>query len=92
MDEDQDKVTAYLRLERELCPRCGTAEADWVDPQTKRYLDPPKWEADTRRCFGCSELEALQKEVPGSERGVRVILVPFKDDDEEGDDDDEGGG
>lgn len=88
LDDDQDKVAAYLRLERELCPRCGTAEQDWVDPRTHRYLDAPKWEAEKLRCFGCAELEHAQADVPAKEKGVRVVLVPFREDVEA--DDDEG--
>lgn len=72
-------MAAYLRLERELCPRCGTSEGDWVDPVTRKYLDPPKWEAETRRCWGCAEMEAVEKTVPRGERGVRIVLVPWRD-------------
>lgn len=87
LDDDQDKVNAYLKLERTLCPRCGTAEADWVHPGTKRLLEEPKWEPTTFRCHGCATLGLAEKEVPDREVGVRVVLVPWRDRD---DDEDEG--
>lgn len=79
LDEDQDKVHAWLRQRRELCPRCGTMEADWVDPRSRRYRDDPKWEAATFRCPGCAEVERVGAEVPPGERGVRVVLLPADD-------------
>lgn len=82
-------MLAYLRLKHELCPQCGTAEADWIDPLTRKYLDNPKWEASTMRCFGCAELEAERDAIPPRERGVRVVLVPWQEEDE--DEPEEGG-
>jgi hypothetical protein len=64
-------------------------EADWIDPKTRRYLDTPKWEAETLRCFGCAEMETAQKDIPAGEKGVRVVLVPWSDDDDAGEE--EGG-
>lgn len=84
LDEDQDKVHAWLRHRREICPRCGTVEADWIDPATRHFVDVPKWEATTFRCPGCAELERVGAEVPRDERGVRVVLLPFDEDGEEG--------
>ena len=81
LDDDQDKVAAYLHLRRELCPQCGTAEADWFDPVARRPLDDPKWEATTMRCHGCAELEAVSEDIPREEKGVRVVLLPAKGDD-----------
>jgi predicted RNA-binding Zn-ribbon protein involved in translation (DUF1610 family) len=83
LDEDQDKVHAWLRHRRELCPRCGTMEADWVDPATHRFHEEPKWEAATFRCPGCAEVERMSADVPTGERGVRIVLRPFELDDEE---------
>ncbi len=87
LDDDQDKVVAWLRARHEVCSQCGTAEADWVDPVTRRYLDPPKWETTTYRCPGCVEVERARAELPKGAEGVRVMLVPMRDDDEEEDDD-----
>jgi len=82
-DEDQDKVHAWLRQKREVCPRCGTVEADWVDPATNKLRDDPKWEATTFRCPGCAEVERASADVPSGARGVRVVLMPARDNDEE---------
>lgn len=76
-------MAAYLKLERTLCPRCGTSENDWMNPATKMMHDVPKWEAKAFRCHGCAELEQRQREVPAGEHGVRVVLVPFDEDDED---------
>lgn len=85
LDEDQDKVAAWLELQRAICPRCGTAEDDWIDPDTKQYLEQPKWEAVPFRCHGCAEVEQAQQGVPGDQRGVRIVLMPAS-----GEDDDDG--
>lgn len=82
LDDDQDKVVAWLRARHETCPRCGTQEGDWLDLTTRRYLDEPKWEAVTFRCPGCAEIQRLSAEVPEREPGVRVVLVPAIDDEE----------
>jgi hypothetical protein len=73
-------------LQRTVCSHCGTTEADWVDPATRRPHDHPKWEATTFRCYGCAEMELEQKRVPDKEAGVRVVLIRARDDDEEEDD------
>lgn len=83
LDEDQDKVHAWLRARHEICSSCGTAESDWVDPATGRYLDHPKWEATTYRCPGCAEIRRASEEVPDRAAGVRIVLVPATDDDDE---------
>lgn len=85
LDEDQDKVHAWLRARSEVCPQCGSTEADWIDPATRRFLDPPKWEPVTFRCHGCAEVERTQSAIPRGEAGVRVILVPFDADREDED-------
>lgn len=83
LDDDQDKVQAWLRHRRQICARCGTVEADWIDPATRHFHDRPKWAATTFRCPGCAEVERVGAEVPRDERGVRVVLLPFEDNDEE---------
>lgn len=80
-------MSAYLKLEHSLCPRCGTAEGDWMDPITRHMHDVPKWEATAMRCHGCAALAAEEKRVPSGEQGVRVVLVPFRDDEDDGEDD-----
>ena len=80
LDEDQDKVLAFLSYERSLCPECGTAEEDWIDPVTRRLRDEPMWEATTVQCHGCVELARELEFVPDHERGVRAYLIPFHED------------
>lgn len=70
---------AWLAAQREVCPQCGTFEADWLDPETKRFLPEPKWEAIPFRCPGCAEVERVAAEIPKGERGVRVVLLPFRE-------------
>lgn len=83
LDDDQDKVAAWLRSRREVCPQCGTVEADWVDPETGHFTDTPKWEATTYRCPGCAEVGRVAAAVPDKEAGVRVILIPAGEDDDD---------
>lgn len=85
MDDDQDKVAAWLRARHDVCPQCGTTESDWLDPLSRRLHDRPKWEATTYRCPGCAELQRAAKDIPEREAGVRVVLIPVSDDDEEED-------
>jgi hypothetical protein len=81
LDDDQDKVVAYLDYRRRLCPDCGTAEEDWIDPVTRRLKDEPTWEATTEQCFGCVTLARELETVPGREKGVRAFLIPWREDD-----------
>lgn len=75
LEDDQDKVSAFLMTKAEDCPDCGTREGDWVDTDG-RQLDRPGFEVGTRRCFGCAAIAAAAAEVPEGERGVRVVLLP----------------
>lgn len=77
-------MNAWLGMQREVCPRCGSTEADWIDPRTGYPHDTPKWEATTFRCHGCAELAREEKNVPDREAGVRVVLVPFREDEGDG--------
>lgn len=78
LDDDQDKVTAWLLQERRTCNRCGSTEEDWIDPVTKRLLDAPQWQPEVLRCHGCAALEAKREEIPERERGTRVVLMPYR--------------
>lgn len=84
LDDDQDKVHAFLRLQREVCSKCGTVDSDWLDGRG-RYRDDPPYEAVLFRCHGCRELEEAAAEIPPKEKGVRVALMPttYDDDDPE---------
>lgn len=82
LDDDQDKVAAFLRLRREVCARCGTVDSDWLDADGHYREDPP-YEAVVYRCHGCRELEAALATVPDGEKGVRAALIPAHHDDDE---------
>lgn len=75
LDEDQDKVAAWLEHKTVSCPECGTIEADWVD-ERGRVRDDPKWEAVTIRCPGCAAIAGAMADVPQGQRGVHVALRP----------------
>ena len=75
LDEDQDKVAAWLDSKTGLCPECGTAEEDWADTRGRVRADP-KWEAVTVRCHGCAAIAAAMADVPQGQRGVHVMLRP----------------
>lgn len=75
LDDDQDKVDAWLDHKASVCPECGTAADDWVD-ERGRHRDDPKWEAVAVRCHGCSAIAAAMADVPQGQRGVHVMLRP----------------
>lgn len=66
LDGDQDTAVAFMlwseRDKAERCQRCGTKEADWVDPVSGKELRDPKWRAVVRRCVGCGELQEVESE------------------------------
>lgn len=75
-DDDRQKVMAFLEFKAELCPRCGTRESDWVDDE-KRFLDEPKYEAITHKCFGCSEINRISSTIPEGQTGVYAFLARY---------------
>ncbi len=77
LEDDQDKVLAYLATKAEDCPDCGTREADWVDGDG-HHLDRPAWDVTTRRCYGCAAMAEVSAQVPDGEKGVRVVLLPYR--------------
>lgn len=74
-DADQDKALEFQALEANRCPFCGSEDADWIDPETKRLLPKPKYRTSTRRCYGCVEIEGARKEVPKEDHSTYVSLV-----------------
>lgn len=75
LDEDQDKVAAWLEQKAALCPECGTSQDDWIDERGRRS-DHPKWEAVAVRCGGCEAIAGVMADVPQGQRGVHVVLRP----------------
>lgn len=75
LDDDQDKVTAWLAEKATVCPDCGTAEIDWVDVAGRARPDPT-WDATTVRCYGCAALAKTAADIPEGQHGVRVALRP----------------
>lgn len=63
----------------EQCPNCGTFDADWRDPATKRELVEPRWMPHHHRCVGCQILAEESETIPENEHGVFVGLVPWRD-------------
>lgn len=49
--EDQAKALAHMAYEAQRCPGCGIHPTDWPDP------DEPVFEATTKVCPGCAELD-----------------------------------
>jgi hypothetical protein len=69
--DDQDKALAYMRAKAELCPACGTREAEWQE-------DFDAYIADVERCKGCERLEMTRAEVQQAGdvagKGIKVVL------------------
>lgn len=82
---DRDKAVAYERLLNEACPKCGTLREDWVD-ERGRPLEEPVLAAVAKHCYGCEEVERVNKAIPKMARGTYVVIIPFAAL-EEGDDD-----
>lgn len=59
LPDDTDKVLAFRRWERDLCPRCATREKDWFGDDGEPLVPAPL-EAVLRRCPGCAEVGRLQ--------------------------------
>lgn len=78
-EEDQDKVIEYLVYEGRRCHRCGTFPDDWIDPVTKRPIDPPPHVVDSTRCHGCAALDNMQEMVgKGPHRGLYFHMIPWE--------------
>ncbi|MEU6925461.1 hypothetical protein [Streptomyces sp. NPDC046631] len=58
-----------------MCPQCGTRESEW-DPDLGG--DPYAYVASSRRCFGCEEIQRVQKHIPDGQAGagMKVVLLP----------------
>ncbi len=67
--DDQDKVIAYLIREGERCRTCGTFPDLWIDPETKRTVEPPPYHLHTLRCQGCVTI-AKEEDMAMNEKGI----------------------
>lgn len=85
--EDRDKAIAYERHLLERCPNCGTFYEDWRDPETKKWLEEPRYQPVAKRCPGCEVLGEARDEIPEHDRSSAYITFErFKDEDEEDED------
>ena len=62
---------------QDICPKCGTIDEEWRDPETKRLLEIPPYKAELHACAGCEEMEetwkeAEQNEVPKAGLSLRM--------------------
>lgn len=49
----------------ERCGGCGTKEADWVDPESRRPWSNPMWKATVKICPGCARISDAHKAASG---------------------------
>jgi DNA-directed RNA polymerase subunit M/transcription elongation factor TFIIS len=71
--DDRDKAIWEYLLDRQVCPHCGTREAEWYDEQG-RYR--PAYVAEFVECPGCVMKGRKEAEPELAEfRGVRVMLM-----------------
>lgn len=85
-EDDQDKVIAFLMLKNETCEMCGTREDDWIDPETGRLLDEPRYTPVDIKCHGCAQKANYRNQVfkDGTPDGVNIVLWPSRDVDPRG--------
>lgn len=86
-EDDQDKAIAWNTAKAQVCDLCGSREAEWIDPETKRILDNPPLVPNTIKCYGCAEIDVYRKATFQDEpvpEGVRIVLFPSEMIDERG--------
>lgn len=79
-DDDRWLAMGYEQHLSGACHRCGTRDDEWVDPATGRTVAEQPYVAESARCFGCAEVEALLAELQksgGDLDGVTVRLRRF---------------
>lgn len=72
LESDQDKAIMWKIWSSETCPQCGTRNEGWVD-EKGRYLEEPKYEVVTHKCFGCEEVKRMESAIPSDSKGVYVV-------------------
>ncbi|MFE3196823.1 hypothetical protein [Embleya sp. NPDC059237] len=66
---DRAKALAWAAYARSICEGCGTRAAEW-DEDRFAYI------TTTFRCPGCELIDQERAQVPESERGMKVGLIP----------------
>lgn len=70
---DRAKALAYRDYQRSVCRDCGTREAEWDEAQGG---DEDAYTASAHRCSGCQLIADKQADIPESEHGIKVALLP----------------
>lgn len=52
-----------------LCSQCGTKPDDWKDDRFALVPNPT-------RCLGCEAIEIEREQIPDSEKGIHIPLIP----------------
>lgn len=68
-----------MRAKAQICEMCGSREVDWIDPETGRILEHPKYTPVGIKCHGCAEVEQYKNSTFGDDgipAGVRIVLFP----------------
>lgn len=73
-EDDQDKALAFLLFKGEICPNCGTSNDGWVDDRG-RWLDEPKYEVVTHKCYGCEEIGSLKDSIPDHQKSSVYVVA-----------------
>lgn len=73
---DREKAMDYEIVLKQMCPKCGTLEEDWIS-EDRRPLDEPLMAATLRHCYGCEEVEKIQESAPKRARGVYPVVIPL---------------
>lgn len=67
---DQDKALAYMQRQNERCSDCGTRAEEW---RGDRFA----YVAESFVCPGCEIVEQERNNIPGTQKGARIRIVPF---------------
>lgn len=76
--EDRMKALAWQLRQAEMCPGCGTREADWRDPSTLEELEEPRWMPEVHRCLGCAARAAIIEEARDDHADLDGAVVIFR--------------
>lgn len=72
-DLDRAKALAHDRLERATCSGCGTR----MEEHGPDWKADPQFTVKAEICPGCREIARGQEAAEGSEKGVRLSLIPL---------------
>lgn len=63
------------------CPRCGTFDWEWADPDSK-HKDHEAYEGDIWKCYGCEELDWAREKIQNARtatHGLQTRLFPVSE-------------